>query len=154
MIPTPKRFKLVTGAAEGKTKLTAFDKALLDAGAGNLNLIKVSSILPPGAEYDPDLKIKPGSITPVAYGTITSVEPGERIAAAVATGIPKDTTSFGMIMEHTANCSSMEIEDHIRKMVIESFEARNLELKEIKVASVEHKVQECGSVFAGVLLWY
>ena len=35
------------GHAEGGTTLNAFDNALLAAGIGNINLIKVSSILPP-----------------------------------------------------------------------------------------------------------
>ena len=34
------------GRAEGGTTLNAFDNALLAAGIGNINLIKVSSILP------------------------------------------------------------------------------------------------------------
>ena len=38
------------GRAEGGTPLNAFDNALLAAGIGNINLIKVSSILPPGVE--------------------------------------------------------------------------------------------------------
>src|SRR5688500_13102541 len=35
------------GHSEGGTTLNAFDNALLVAGIGNINLIKVSSILPP-----------------------------------------------------------------------------------------------------------
>ena len=37
------------GAAEGETELNAFDNALLAAQVGNLNLIRVSSVLPLGA---------------------------------------------------------------------------------------------------------
>ncbi len=35
-----------SGSAEGTTPLNAFDNALLAAGIGNINLVKVSSILP------------------------------------------------------------------------------------------------------------
>ena len=35
------------GHAEGGTPLNAFDNALLAAGIGNINLVKVSSIIPP-----------------------------------------------------------------------------------------------------------
>ena len=48
-LPTPRKFTLLR-AAEGGTKLNAFDNALLAAGIGS-NLLKVSSILPPEAEY-------------------------------------------------------------------------------------------------------
>ncbi len=38
------------GIGEGSTKLAAFDRALYDAGIGNYNLIKLSSVIPPGSE--------------------------------------------------------------------------------------------------------
>lgn len=154
MIPTPNKFKLVAGSGEGATPLNAFDKALLSAGAGNLNLLKVSSILPPQAEYEPDLHITPGSLVPVAYGTISSQTPGETISAAVAVGIPEDSNSFGIIMEHSDICSREEIEEYIRNMVVEGFKTRGLTFKGIKVCATEHKVKNCGSAFAGVILWY
>lgn len=46
-----RHYTLVGGSGEGATRLNAFDAALLDAGVGNTNLIKLSSILPPGLEY-------------------------------------------------------------------------------------------------------
>ena len=36
--------------AEGRTPLDAFDNALLAAGIGNVNLLKISSIVPPEHE--------------------------------------------------------------------------------------------------------
>ncbi len=51
MLPIPKKFSLVAGSAEGTSELNAFDNALLNAGIGNLNLIKVTSILPPQVEF-------------------------------------------------------------------------------------------------------
>jgi len=38
------------GIGEGITKKAAFDKALFDAGIGNFNLIKLSSIIPPKSQ--------------------------------------------------------------------------------------------------------
>ena len=60
MLPTPKKFTIVTGHAEGATPLNAYDHALLASGLGNLNLLRLSSILPPGAEYVEKLEIPPG----------------------------------------------------------------------------------------------
>ncbi len=97
MLPTPKKFTLCAGSAEGSTRLNAFDNALLAAGIGNLNLLRVSSVLPPEAELVEKLDIPPGSLTPTAYGSIISDVPGERIAAAVGVGFSEDT--YGMIME-------------------------------------------------------
>ena len=103
MLATPYLFTLVAGFGEGKTKLNAFDAALLASGLGNLNLIKVSSILPPGAKYRRNLEIPFGSLVPTAYGSLSSIQPGEMIAAAVAVGIPAADT-FGVIMETSDFC--------------------------------------------------
>ena len=152
MLPLPRKFFLTAATSEGKSELTAFDGALLNARVGNTNLIRVSSILPPGCEYEPDLVIPPGSLLPIAYGYIVSANPGEKIAAAVGVGIKKD--SFGVIMEFEGVCSQEEAVEKVTAMVEEAFQIRNLELDEIKVASCEHVVREIGCAFAAVPLWY
>jgi len=152
LLPLPKKYFLTAASAEGETELTAFDGALLKARVGNTNLLKVSSILPPGCEYEPGLVIPPGSLLPIAYGTIISTVPGEVIAAAVAVGIKQ--SSFGVIMEYEGKCGAAEAEARVRKMVEEAFRIRDLELDEVKVAATEHTVKEIGCAFAAVPLWY
>lgn len=154
MTPTPELFTLVAAAAEGKKELTAFDQALLKAGVGNVNLIRVSSILPPGAEFVEKLEFPPGSLLPIAYGSVTSAEPGALIAAAIAVGIGPENNEYGVIMEFSGFCTRREAENEVKEMVAEAFQYRGRELKEVKVASVEHRVIRCGSVFAGIPLWY
>ncbi len=148
----PNRYTLVAAAAEGKKELTAFDQALLKAGIGNVNLLRVSSILPPGAEYTPALAVPPGSLVPIAYGSLVSEEKGSLIAAAVAVGVA--AKDFGVIMEFAGYCRQREAEDRVREMVEEAFAYRGMKLQEIKVIGVEHRVIHCGCVFAGVPLWY
>lgn len=152
MLPTPTKFTLVAGAGEGSTALNAFDRALLEAGAGNVNLLRVSSILPPGARYLEQIALPPGALVPVAYGTIKSATPGERIAAAVAVGIPE--SGYGVIMEYSGHTSAEEAERIIRKMVEEAFVMRGLNLVTYRVKSVEHRVKNVAAVFAGIVLWY
>ncbi|NLU42938.1 MAG: arginine decarboxylase, pyruvoyl-dependent [Firmicutes bacterium] len=152
MLPTPKKFTIVAGHSEGKTKLTAFDKALLDAGIGNLNLLKVSSILPPNAECVEKLEIPPGSLTPTAYGSFVSDVSDQLIAAAVGVGFSK--SDYGVIMEFGGICSKQDAEDKIRQMVEEAFETRGLELDKVMIKGVEHRVEKIGCVFAAVALWY
>src|SRR5476649_734323 len=41
---------IAAGAGTGPTKLSAFDAALSAAGVANYNLIRLSSIVPPGSE--------------------------------------------------------------------------------------------------------
>jgi arginine decarboxylase len=140
------------GSAEGHTKLTAFDNALLKAKIGNVNLVRISSILPPGCVYSPDLIIPPGALTPTAYGALVSDTPGELLAAAVGVGISAD--SFGVIMEFSGRCGKREAEAAITQMVDEAFATRGMPLQEIKVLSTEHRVEKVGCAFAGVSLWY
>jgi len=153
MLPMPTKYSLVAGSSEGSTVLNAFDGALLAAGAGNLNLLRVSSVLPPGAVYDKSLVIPPGNLVPTAYGAIECDVPETVISAAVGVGIPDDDT-FGMIMEVSGKFPKEVAEEKVREMLVEAFKMRNKALAEIKVKSAEHKVRKIGCAFAGVLLWY
>lgn len=152
MLPTPKKFFITAGSAEGKSPLTAFDNALLKARIGNLNLMRVSSILPPGVQYCPDMEIPPGSLVPTAYGCIISEVPGELIAAAVGVGFSKNT--FGVIMEFSGKCGKDEAIKAIESMLKEAFETRGMELTGTKIAATEHRVEKVGSAVAAVPLWY
>ena len=70
---------VTAGTAEGGTPLNAFDNALLAAGIGNVNLIKVSSIVPPDVDIVDLPKIKPGALVPTAYAAMTSTTPTARV---------------------------------------------------------------------------
>ncbi len=153
-IPTPTRYFLAAGASEGKTPLNAFDCALLDAGVGDCNLVKLSSILPPHCERVEPFKPTPGSLTPVAYAHMSATLPGEVIAAAVACGVPENPDEPGVIMEYSARGSAENAEAIVRDMVAYAFEARNRKLKEIQSISVEHRVEQLCSVFAAVVMGY
>lgn len=153
MLRVPRKFDLVVGRGEGTTPLNAFDAALLDAGIGNLNLVRVSSILPPGAQLSPGLQIAPGTPTPTAYGYITSSTPGQIIAASIGVGISSQDT-YGVIMEFEGFCTKEEAETRVRQMVEEGFQMRNLSLKEVLVQGIDHKVEKTGSVLAAVIMDY
>lgn len=152
MLPIPQKYFLTAASAEGGTRLTAFDRALLAGGIGNLNLVRVSSILPPGAQYDPALVIPEGALVPVAYGYIISEVPGELISAAIGTGV--GSNSLGVIMEFSGFCSQIQARDKIKEMLNESFAARKIELVDIKITSVEHRVEKIGCALAAVPMWY
>lgn len=151
MLPIPTRFTLCVGAGEGASKLNAFDNALLEAKIGNLNLLKVSSILPPGATHVETISVPPGSLVPTAYGCIVSDQIGERISAAVGIGLSEDT--FGVIMEYSGRCSRQEAEEIVEEMVQEGFRSRQMCLVKVMVKGVEHTVVQVGCAFAAVALW-
>ena len=95
IIKTPTKFFLVSGSSEGFSLLNAFDGALLASGVGDTNLVRMSSILPPGCEetIPAPVPMPQGALVPVAYASLYSDVPGEIISAAVAIGIPKDSES-------------------------------------------------------------
>lgn len=148
----PQRFIMVAATAEANHALTAFDAALLKAGLGNVNLVRLSSILPPGCQEEENgINFPPGSFVPTAYGAISSEIKGERIAAAV--GIGFTAGSFGVIMEHAGNCAEEAARAKVEAMIKEAFLNRGLALKGIKIKSVEHRVEKAGAAIAMVALW-
>ncbi len=79
--------------------MNAFDAALLDAGAGDINLIKVSSVLPAGIEEVSEIPHKVGSFLPSVLSV--SQGQGEKLAAGLAYGLRDDDTG-GYVAEYTA----------------------------------------------------
>jgi arginine decarboxylase len=140
------------GHAEGGTPLNAFDNALLAAGIGNINLVKISSILPPEVPVIELPKIKPGALIPTAYAAITSEVPGETIAAAVGYAVPDDPAKNGVIMEFHGHGDRRQAEWAIRAMLDEAFRVRGEPIREMKVFAVEHTVERVGCALAAIIL--
>jgi arginine decarboxylase len=146
-----RKLYLVAGKAEGGTPLNAFDNALLDAGIGDVNLIKVSSIVPPGAEVVMEKPNLPkGALVPCVYAELTSDKPGEKIAVALAVGIAED--GFGVVMESEGETAE-EATAKAVEMVKEAFSVRGLTLKRILQIASEHQVIRCGGVVAACVYW-
>ena len=147
----PKAVSIVAGSGEGRTELTAFDRALMDAGIANLNFLRVTSILPAGIEVVAIPTFVPGTLVPAVYARIASHTPGERIAAAVGLGFSRE--SYGVIMEYEHTGTAENAEAIVRKMVEEALAVRDLHLGEIRVAVTEHVVQRIGCAIAAAVFW-
>jgi arginine decarboxylase len=141
-----------SGSAEGATSLNAFDNALLAAGIGNINLVKISSIVPPAVDIVSLPRIKPGAIVPTAYAAMTSEVPGEVIAAAVGWALPHDRRKPGVIMEFHDKATRDEAERMIVQMLEEAFRVRGERVREMKVFATEHRVERTGCAVAAVTL--
>ncbi|MBI4561624.1 MAG: arginine decarboxylase, pyruvoyl-dependent [Candidatus Rokubacteria bacterium] len=140
------------GHAEGATPLNAFDNALLAAGIGNINLVKVSSIIPPDADIVALPRVKLGALVPAAYAAITGRVPGELISAAVGYALPQDRTKAGVIMEYHDKVPQAEAERVIRQMLEEAFRVRGESILEAAVVTAEHRVERIGCAVAAVIL--
>lgn len=152
MWKTPTIFSLVKGAGEGITPLNAFDKALLDAGIGNFNLIKVSSIIPPNTRLSTLPEIPEGALVPAVYSYVTSDIPGEIISASVGGGISGE--GIGLFYEFSHKGTAQVAEEIVREMIKEGFKMRGLTMKEIHIISCEHKVKRIGCAVCAAVLWW
>ncbi len=149
----PNIFCLRASAGDASSELNAFDMALFKAGVGNMNLLKISSILPPHCEYVEKMKFEEGALVPVAYGAVHSSVKGELLSAAVACAIPRDKNRVGLIMEYAAKGKTKEdTEKQAREMALEGMRWRGYEVEKIMSISCEHRVDRCGVAFACVVL--
>src|SRR5258707_10768805 len=104
MGPTGKAIFLTKGVGRHREKVTSFELALRDARIAEYNLVRVSSIFPPGCKVIPiqeGLKhLKPGQIVyAVMYDNATN-EPHRLVASSVGLAIPADKDQYGYLSEH------------------------------------------------------
>ncbi len=154
MVQNPEIFSLVKGAEEGPTKLNSFDNALLKAGVGDTNLIRMSSIIPPNCELVDHIELPKGALIPIAYAGITSENPGEIISAAIGVGLPENPDEPGLIMEFEDTKPLADVEAIVKQMVVDGYAYRKRKYREILTIGVEHKVEKIATVFAAAVLWY
>jgi arginine decarboxylase len=100
----PKYFFLTKGVGNHKKRLLSFEFALRNAGIQHLNLVNVSSIIPPGCKRiskEQGLKmLKAGEITFAVLVKNSTNKPKETIAAAIGVAIPSGKNSYGYLSEH------------------------------------------------------
>ena len=150
-----------SGVGVSDKYLPSFDKALLSAGIGNYNLVRLSSILPAKCArvYAGDITehIKEGSLLPTAYATISSNVPNERIASGIGIGFPKNRDRVAVIMEFSAKGMAKEdVNLVLKSMLEEAFEVRGWELAAMEIEAVDAVVDEAGNnctTFACVSEW-
>lgn len=117
---------VVSAVGEGPTAIAAFDAALRAAGVGDLNLIRLSSVIPTGATIEVHLDDRPPRVTQgagwgdrhyVVYADARAAVPGETAAACVG-WMQDDETGEGLFVEIEG-----DDEDRVRAEVIASLNA-------------------------------
>jgi arginine decarboxylase len=100
----PRKMFLTRGAGVHKEKLTSFEMALREAGIAKFNLVRVSSIFPPGCKIvdreEGLTLLQPGEIVFAVIAEMSSNEPGRRIASSIGIARPADTDKYGYLSEH------------------------------------------------------
>jgi arginine decarboxylase len=100
----PKRLYLTRGVGIHKEKLQSFEFALRHAGIAAINLVSVSSILPPGCRVVSrrvgERSLVPGQIAFVVMARAESNEAHRMIAASIGAAVPSDKNKYGYLSEH------------------------------------------------------
>ena len=90
----PQKIFLTKGVGIHREKLASFELALRNAGIASLNLITVSSILPPNCEFiDKDTGIQlllPGQVVPIVLARSESNQPSTLDSSGVGVAVPRD----------------------------------------------------------------
>ena len=143
------KIAIVSGKDEGPTKLNAFDNALTDAGIGDVNLIKVSSMLAGNAKVQELPKLKAGAMVNCVLSEITSDTPGDEISAIIAVAIGE---KLGCVVETTGiNKTEDELIDEAKMMVKYMMDKRGVEINELIVESSTTTVKNIASVVSSVV---
>ena len=102
LVPTELFF--TKGVGKHREKLTSFELALRSAGIAACNLVRVSSIFPPGCKIlsrDEGVgRLSPGQVTFVVMSEAATREPHRLIAASIGVAVPRDPTLYGYLSEH------------------------------------------------------
>lgn len=146
----PRKYFVVKGKGVSRTSpLVAFNNALKDAGIHQLNLVPVSSILPPDAVEESYRELPPGSITFVVLSEVRARGPA-RISAGIswARGEP-----HGYVLEHHDSCPASETRLALEKMWSEVIESESVALEAPRYVVEELVVPEgvYGSVLAALV---
>jgi len=99
----PSKMFLTKGVGRHKYQLKSFEEALRKAGVAQLNLVQVSSILPPTCKIISREKglqeLVPGAISFCVMARSDTNEHGRLVASSVGVAIPKDQTKWGYLSE-------------------------------------------------------
>ena len=99
-----KKMFLTKGVGRHREKLNSFEMALRDAGIAHFNIVRVSSIFPPGCKTIPKAQglkyLRAGEIVFCVMSQSETNEPHRLIAASIGIAIPKKATGHGYLSEH------------------------------------------------------
>ncbi len=100
----PTRIFLTKGVGRHREKLQSFEMALRHARIAQFNLVRVSSIFPPGCRIVPRsegiMRMSPGQVVHCVLSDNATNEPHRLIAASVGLSIPKNKEYHGYLSEH------------------------------------------------------
>jgi arginine decarboxylase len=129
----PKYLFLTKGVGKHKERLQSLELALRDADIHHVNLVKVSSIIPPGCvliSREKGLKmIKPGEITFAVWDKNSTNEPHRLIAASIGVATPSTEENYGYLSEHHSSGETEAMAGDYAEDLAATMLATNMEFK-------------------------
>jgi len=119
--------QMAAGTGTAPTPLAAFDAALLAVGAGNFNLVRLSSVIPTGSDLALMDRVETcavwGDRMFCVYAEAHADVPGRGAAAGVGWVVADDDSGAGLMVEHHADTEA-EVATQIRSSLAAMTAAR------------------------------
>jgi arginine decarboxylase len=100
----PKYVFFTKGVGIHAERLASFEAALRDAGIEKYNVVRVSSIFPPGCRIISRQRgkelLRPGQIVFCVLAETAANEPGRQLAASIGLAVPAEGDQYGYLSEH------------------------------------------------------
>jgi arginine decarboxylase len=100
----PRGVFFTRGKGFSREKLASFEMALRHAGIAEFNIVKASSIFPPGCKIlsrqAAKTHLRPGQVVFVVMSENQTNEPNRLLSASVGLAAPTDRTQYGYLSEH------------------------------------------------------
>lgn len=113
----PLTIEVATAIGTGATEVSAFDAALRQLGAGEANLIRLSSVIPPQARVRRTSRVRQriawGDRLYCVYALGHAAAAGSTTAAGVGWTLRADGSGAGLFVEHEAETAG-QVDDLIR----------------------------------------
>lgn len=143
------RYFIVSGRGESDTsRLNGFDRALMDAGIAQCNLVHVSSILPENAVEIEPIDFPAGTITHCVLAREDGVK-GETVSAGIGWAVLDD---YGIVAEDSGNYDEETLERKLLDKLADMADARGMEARDMKTRVVSQtNEREYGTVLAALI---
>jgi len=132
----PSRFFATSGKALSQvSSINAFDRALMDAGIGEYNIVGVSSVLPKGIRKVKRIDLPRGTILHCVLASMRGTG-GETISSGIAYAFRSDGQG-GYVVEAHGHLDASSTRDLLRRKIDEMASLRG-----IRIEKVEYVVEE------------
>lgn len=116
----PKYFFLTKGSGKHKDYLQSFELSLRDADIQHLNIVQVSSIVPPRCKQISKAQglkmLKPGEITFAVLDMNSTNEPQKTITSSIGVALPPNKKDYGYIAEHHSSERTNVAEEFVEEL--------------------------------------